>query len=147
MKTKHFFFWLAVAAICVTLFSTCEKDKKHVEKPDYRDQWVGDWDFVVERGFCSRDSGMTRIDTIYHSGTIMFGNEEWQIIIKYTENNEIVAYVNDYGQICNPDQVYGIYSFSGDFIENNNNVYLYFGIWNGKKEGHECTSVIGTKNK
>jgi len=147
MNKKHFFFWLAIVAACVTFFSTCKKDKKHVEEPDYRMQWIGDWDFVVNRGFCSHESGMTTIDTIYYSGTIMFGNEEWQIIIKYTENDEIVANVNDDGKIYNPNQIFGIYSFSGNFIEKNNNVYLYFGIWNGQEEGRECTSIIGTKNK
>ena len=43
MNKKHFFFWLTVAAACVTLFSTCKKDKE-----DYRDKWVGTYD--CERG-------------------------------------------------------------------------------------------------
>ena len=39
MKKKHFFFWATIVTICITLFSTCKKDKK-----DYRSQWIGSYD-------------------------------------------------------------------------------------------------------
>jgi len=40
---KYFFFWFAIVAICVTLFSACKK-----EPVDYRDKWIGSYSFQIE---------------------------------------------------------------------------------------------------
>jgi hypothetical protein len=77
---------LALIAILLLSFTSC--DKYHC------DRYTGTWDFVTVRNFYKYDSNKYELlesDTIYYTGKIMLGSEDGQIIIKYTENDEITA--------------------------------------------------------
>ena len=81
---------LAIIAILLLSFTGC--DKYH------RDRYTGTWDFVTEKILYQYDSDKyvpIEFDTIYYTGKIMSGSKDGQIIIKYTENDEIGAAIDD----------------------------------------------------
>jgi len=126
--------------ILLIIFLIMGCDKYHINR------YIGDWDFIVEKGFLYQEKGFIGIDTIYYSGKIMSGYHERVIIIKYTEDDEIGAYVDDDGGLHNSTQCYsGKYPF-GDFSEKNKKVH--FGIlWDEGQDTQRATQVIGTKKK
>ena len=85
---------IKTAAIILLLFLIMGCDKYH------RDRYTGNWDFVTKRNIYTFDGSeyvFDRSDTIYYSGKITSGNLENQIIINYTENDEITASIDDDG--------------------------------------------------
>jgi len=140
MKTKHFFFWLAIAAMCITLFSTCKKDKE-----DYRDKWVGDWDFVVKYYLWDTVEGdLVCSDTIYYSGKINYENSQKQLYIQYMSTYSILVDVDESGKISKDDHPYWRDYTRGQF-EGNDKIY----IENGTKTlgSHTEYIVNGIKQK
>jgi len=83
-------------------FTGCKKDEY------YRDRYIGNWDFVTERTILQYDSNTgnyVRIgdDTIYYLGKIISGNLDYELIIQFTENDEIILAVADKkGTLCLP---------------------------------------------
>jgi len=96
---------LTLVATVVILFFFTGCDKYH------RDRYTGTWEFVTEKNFYigRYDTGLVEIkrDTIYHLGIISLGNYENNIIIQYTENDTINAYLDQNGFIYNKDLEYG----------------------------------------
>jgi hypothetical protein len=105
MKPRHFFYGLVVLAIC---FSACKKDKE-----DFRDQWVGDWDFVIEKCTFNEKHEIVKRDMVYYSGKISYGeagagdNKYRSLYIQYIENYDALLYVGY------SNGVYEIYEYCG----------------------------------
>ena len=129
MNKKHFFFWLAVVAACVTLFSTCKKDKE-----DYRDKWVGTYDFIMIDYYKTQTPIETtiEIDTIYFIGTIeKHKTDKLKIVFKpdamepFPIEGIVYPTVDDSGVLSYPDYIayllesyYFVGNFSGSISEN-----------------------------
>jgi len=63
------------------LFMGCKKTK------DYREQWVGEWDFVIASHKFNVDSIYQDVrDTLYNIGNIGLGNGKNELIIKCLED-------------------------------------------------------------
>jgi uncharacterized protein YjdB len=65
---------------------------------DYRNQWIGDWDFKVEEYNWSIESGSI-YDTIYYVGNISAGYALNELNIKCTENKSILVDADEFGKI------------------------------------------------
>jgi len=94
----------AATAIPLLFFTGCEKDN--------RSKYIGDWEFVTEKILYQRDSIGYRVmewgdtvthyseyvqigcDTVYYSGKISVGNLEDELIIQFTENDEVFVHIN-----------------------------------------------------
>ena len=137
MKTKHFFFWLAIVAICVTLFSTCKKDKE-----DYRDKWVGEWDFVVEK-FWWVGGEETENDTLYYSGKISLGDNDNDLYVEYIDNDTLNLIVNEDGELSVYDENYH-YHAEGQFERKNK---VHFKFHGGGLGGGSTYTVDGIKKE
>ena len=84
----------AVANGEATITATAQDGNKTVScmiTVDYRNQWVGDWDFVVKCEY--------PVSVIYYSGKIFFGNVDDQLNIEYTEHIVETVIVDEYGKI------------------------------------------------
>jgi hypothetical protein len=127
MNKKHFFFWLAIAAMCVTLFSTFNKDKE-----DYRDKWVGDWDLHIRSESWNHSIGVFSDTTYYYSGKITFGDASNQLNIRYRENSSIDLSVDENGKFLEFFSDY-LHSCDGKFKEDGK-LYLYLS-WGGMGGG------------
>lgn len=83
---------LAAATVAILLlFTGC--DKYH------RDRYVGYWDFVTEKRTYSDDFEIIKRDTINYLGKISNGKYENEIIIHYTNNDEITIHVDTKGNL------------------------------------------------
>jgi len=91
---------------------------------DYREKWIGYWDFV-QKNF-SFDFGSVSWDTTYYLGKISLGKTSYTLTIEYSENSSIVMSVSKDGSLF-----YDV-RHTGGFAENNR-VYLRFsgGSMNG----------------
>ena len=58
---------------------------------DYREKWVGDWDFIITE--YAVNGGLPRWDTIYYSGKIIIANAFNLLSIYYSENPFIAAVI------------------------------------------------------
>jgi len=92
MKKINIIFWFSIIIICVTLFSACKKDNK-----DFRAQWSGDWDFVVEHYY--RVGGSSTLDTSYYLGKISLGNNDDELNVEYRESTLLTLNVDKSGNI------------------------------------------------
>ena len=116
---KKICFFLLV--ICLTTMA-CKKD--------YRDKWVGNWDFVVEtsRSIWSIDHWDSKRDTIYHSGEINLISSD-SLIIEYMKDVTITMHVDEIGNLSKyscPEGCYSYYYARGQF-EKNDKIYLETG--------------------
>jgi len=137
MKTKHFFFWLAVAAICVVLFSTCKKDKE-----DYRDKWVGNWDLHIHSESWILGTGVLSDTTYDYLGKITFGNAPDQLNIKYGENCSIDFSVDEDGEFLEFFSDSDLHGCNGKFEEDGK---LYIDLWWGGMGGGLRETINGIK--
>ena len=64
---------LTATIIILFFFTGCKKD--------FRDQWVGDWDFVVVRDCWTM--GEPSMETYHCLGTISYGNAFNQLYVEY----------------------------------------------------------------
>jgi len=67
---------------------------------DYRERWVGDWDFVVREDELVLD-GVMKKDTSYYLGKITLGNASNDLNIQYTEYKSMTVTVLKGGLIFN----------------------------------------------
>ena len=114
MKPQHFFRYLAIVAV---LFTACEKDKENkLDDKDYRSQWVGEWDFVVEKYWYIYDES-SGCDTLYYLGQIRFGDAANKVSIKYLETAPILWQVDEFGKLyryCEDPHEYAEGQFEGN---------------------------------
>jgi len=88
---------LVAAVIVLFLFTGC--DKYH------RDRYTGTWEFTTEMVYFNNlpDPIILKRDTVYYMGEICLENTESGIIIKYTVNDEISAWLDKEGYIYHKD--------------------------------------------
>jgi len=116
-----------LTAIILMIFLIMGCDKYH------RDRYTGTWDFVITKYIHEYDDlGIfvkTEYDTIYsYTGKIKLGNYENNLIIQYSENDEIIVHVDNDGSF----RTYSIppdISVGGKF-EDRKNIYFYLLFWN-----------------
>ena len=127
-----------VACFALLLFFTgCKKD--------FRDKYVGEWDFEVKRHWwIGGDTGDT---IIYHSGKITLGKVENELII-YCFNDyngkpiPIKASVDEFGEIIIDNDYFG----RGQFI-GNSQVHFSSRYKHGGQGGGASDVIDGTKGK
>ena len=131
IKMKKITFFLLV--ICLTTMA-CKKD--------YRDKWVGDWDFVVERSWriwCTDHWDIQR-DTIYHSGEInLIGIDS--LIIEYMET--VTMHVDEIGNLSKGNYPY---NYAHGHFEKNDKIYLRTG-YDRQRPGDWDHIINGIKKK
>jgi len=132
MNKKYFFFWFAIVAICATLFSACKK-----EPVDYRDKWVGEWEFTTydyrEHGTIAEPFIIER-DTIHYVGRIeIHGADRLKIMFKpnatepFPINGLIYPVVDNLGALSYPEYLPSLYFYlygelNGSISENAINI-------------------------
>ena len=115
------------------------------EKPDYREKWVGDWEFSTRSEYWEFDVGVLRDTTYYYLGKISRGNASEQLNITYMENCSMDLSVDENGKIL---------KFSGEGINNAirkangqfeeiDNIYIYLEL--GGMGGGSKYTINGTK--
>lgn len=106
---------LILTVITQFLFS-CSKEK------DYRDKYIGNWNFEVRRIEFSGDSILFN-DTINYMGNITYGSSDNDIAIQYTEEDVVTLTVDEEGNLDNfpSDLSYGSLEVDSIFIR------LYWG--------------------
>jgi hypothetical protein len=113
---------LVLSSIVTTLLflSSCDKD--------IRNRYTGDWEFLTKIDSAQFDYEINEwiqlgFDTIAYFGNITQGKNNDELIIRYTEQNEVTAWVNHNGNIWTP-----IYSTSTGsrhgYFEEKDKIYL-----------------------
>jgi len=87
VKTYKWMFWVVFGLVII---NGCKK------KPfNYRNKYVGDWEFTVEITEVNTDSlGYYYHDTISYVGEIYYGNEDDELLITYTDKNSITLKID-----------------------------------------------------
>jgi len=95
------------------IFFSCG-DKEPI---DYRDKFLGQWDFEVEiYSFTAGNPPETTSDTRHHTGLISYGTTDNEILIQYLPNSNVTLVVTDTGQLENFPTFYCHGSFEGTEI-------------------------------
>ena len=76
---------IKTVALILLIFLSMGCDKYHC------DRYTGTWDFVTEKIYLSYSDNEIQRDTIYYTGKITLGNLEHELIIQFTEDEEIKA--------------------------------------------------------
>ena len=87
---------LAAITIILLFFTSCDKD--------IRNRYTGDWEFVtkidsVQFDYDSNNWISLGFDTISFFGKIIRGEHNDELIIQYTEQNEVTVWVNHNGNL------------------------------------------------
>ena len=103
--------------ICIMLvFNSCKK-----EKEDYRVNYIGDWDFVVERIYYT--GWFTEHDTVFYSGIIFYGSYDTTLNITYYKNNTLLdVSIDKFGTL---DNFFNRPTIRGQF-EGNDKVHIEY---------------------
>ena len=139
MKNKNVIL-LFLAGLCLIAGSCCKNNDCNEEPKDYRDKWVGNWDFVTKKLIFYQD---VTVDYIYYSGEIYkVGDDE--LMIRYMENDTVWVRVNENGKLSNL-RAGNSYDNRGEFIDTDSiSIFLRWGgaghgkhhyINGGKKKG------------
>ena len=110
---------LILKIIFIFFVSNCEK-----EKLDYREKYVGNWEFNVTRNeyyIGTIGDGYNKTDTIIYFGKIEYGNSKNEIKATYTKDDVIIFNLNDAGVLS-----YFVESYGGGKFENNNQISFYY---------------------
>jgi len=106
-----------IFVVIIVLGSSCNKD--------FRDKWVGDWDFVINRHWWSGvGENYTEGDTVYYYlGKISIESTDNKLIIDYIGNISLVMTVDELGRLLTiKDHPLG-YTGNGLF-DGNNKIYI-----------------------
>ena len=124
--------WMSIMVCIMLALSSCKKE-------DYRTNYIGDWDFVVEREWSiGWDKGH---DTIYYSGKISLVDSD-SLNIEYMENAKIIIHIDEQGKLFNYYYMY--YHAHGQFV-GYDKIYLETGY--SRRIGREKNIIIGIKKK
>jgi hypothetical protein len=76
---------IAATLLIIFLMMSCDKD--------HRDRYTGTWEFVTEKIYFNKSYPYNEIqrETIYYLGKITLGNLEHELIIQFTEYEEVKA--------------------------------------------------------
>ena len=142
---------ILAAATVIILFFFAGCDKYH------RDRYTGTWEFVTNKRVTAYENSYPvarELDTtIYYTGKISYGNFENQVIIIYTENDEVTFPIDKHGRFAgylrDGDGNYGDFGGRIDFEGNkkvNFDISWFYWDENGSQKGR-ADSVKGTKIK
>ena len=138
MKTslKILSLWLNIMICIMLVFSSCKKEK------DYRDQWVGEWDFTsIYYVTCIPPCTSYEYEYLF-TGKIEFGHSDTTILISHAENETVELWVNPQGEIFY--DFYG-YHLGGNFIDKTE---VSFEYRDGGSPSHSSGwRVAGTKKR
>ena len=135
MKTplKTFGLWMSIMVCIMLALSSCKKE-------DYRTNYIGDWDFVVEREWSiGWDSGH---DTIYYSGKISLVSND-SLKIEYMKDVETTVYIDELGKLFN---YYYMYCRDIGHFVGNNKIYLET-TWYDGRDGRKKNIINGIKKE
>ena len=147
MKKRNTILVFLLAGLLL-IVGCCKDEKCRKDARDYRANYIGDWDFVVDRTWrINMDSGR---DTFYYLGKISLGNTDSTLNIEYLEYNTLIQkeiytdlVVDKFGDLDN-QSTYRPF-ICGKF-EGNDKVHLEENFWNPANMGY--TSITdGTKKK
>lgn len=94
MNMKRSFYFLSLFIIIII---SCEK-----KLFDYRNRFIGDWEFKVERSEINTDSiGYYYHDSLTYSGQIKYGSNDDDLLIEYTGENSITLKVDKENVLSN----------------------------------------------
>lgn len=118
MKKYKYIYWMLLAMIIIV---SCKK------KPfDYRNKFIDDWEFKVERTEFNTDSvGYYHHDSITYSGQIKYGANDDELLIEYSNNSSIVLKIDKENILSNFPTHYCSGSFNGT-----DKIHLYL-RWGG----------------
>lgn len=129
-----------IAAVTILLsFTGC--DKYH------RDRYTGIWEFETTVKLFNTNEETIDEDTIYYSGKISLGVSENQLIVKYTENDEVIVWLDEDENVFSASASNGGKFPCGYFTEKNK-VFFILGWYNydeGLAVGSENHIVQGIK--
>ena len=135
-----------VAAIVIILFFFTSCDKYH------RDRYTGTWDFVTEmvyynEGETPSEYLVIKRDTIYYTGKISMGNYENQLIIKYSESDEVFTGIDKDGYLYHKTNMFGKYACGNFESKNTMDLTLCWGEYVAFEGDTDYRSdyIIGTK--
>ncbi|MCL2313023.1 MAG: hypothetical protein FWC41_11155 [Firmicutes bacterium] len=112
---------IQLATIIIILFFFCGCGKYH------RDRYIGTWDFVTERVFSEYDEKENVVielnrDTIYYVGTISLGNSEGYLLIEYSENEDVLVWLDEDGYMYT--HLGSIFGYSSGLFDSNKKMHL-----------------------
>ena len=108
----------------LTFIFSCKK-----EDTDYRDVYLGIWNFNVERTLFYTDSLYIYHDSVYYEGEIVYGELDNEILIKYTNENSITLTIGQDGELSDFPTNY----CSGEFVTIDS-LHLFL-AWGGLTKG------------
>lgn len=112
--------------LLISIFFTVSSCKE--EEKDYRDGWIGDWDFIIEtRIYIPKPDTLVHpeYDTVFYSGKIGLAGIDSMINIKYLSNDSIFLKIDENGTLSKFPNGYCRGRFEGY-----NKIYLYL-RWGG----------------
>ena len=144
---------IIVLAIMAVGYISCEKKPKpkDPEIKDYRDKWVGDWDFEVKPFYIYYEPIVDREiigDTILSClGKITYGNTDYSLNIDhcadiYHSRYMLLMDVDPSGQL-ERNNIYTSIPYAHGYFDGNNKVHIEYS--NGSLAGHHKVIINGTK--
>jgi|GEM_PF-722982 len=107
-------YWPLFLILPFLLFSMLLKSCGEKEPADYRDKFLGQWDFEVAiYSFTAGDPPETNSETREYAGSISYGEALDEIIIQYLPNSSVTLVVTKDGQLDNFPTFYCHGGFSG----------------------------------
>jgi len=98
---KKIIITLVTATVVILFFFTgCDRTPK-----DFREQWVGDWDFETKIRAWEDDIGVW-YDTIYYLGKISIGSKNDELLVKYMERDSAFLNIEEDGTIIKITKAY-----------------------------------------
>jgi hypothetical protein len=120
MSKKFFLKYGIMLTLFLTIIFSCKK-----EDTDYRDTYIGTWDFIVDRTELNTDSiGYYYHDSVNYEGEIVYGELDNEILIKYTTENSITLTIEENGELSD----FPTHYCGGEFLSRDSlHLYLRWG--------------------
>lgn len=132
MKKQRQLFWLLLGLIFII---GCKK-----EPFDYRNKFLGDWEFKVERTELNTDSiGYYYHDYFTYVGQIKYGSNDDELLIEYSDDNSIMLKIDKEDVLSN----FPTHYCSGEF-DGKDRIHLYL-KWGGLGGG--VTHIVDGEKK
>ncbi|HOU35436.1 MAG: hypothetical protein KBF06_03355 [Bacteroidales bacterium] len=120
MIKRNILKYVIILGIIFIIVFSCKK-----EDNDYRDTYIGDWVFIVDRTEFNTDSiGYYYHDSVHYEGKIVYGELDNEIMIKYTTENTITLTIGENGELSD----FPTHYCSGKFLSRDTlHLYLRWG--------------------
>lgn len=133
---------LSVVIAFLLVAINCKKET--TETPDYRDTYIGEWNFTVKSKLTFMDTSgiQTTYDTVNYLGNIQYGVEKNEIAINYLSGNSMICFIDEEGNLTEK-KVPG-YNSSASF-QNSNHITIWHN--GGPRYSYLTQSAIGIKKE